>query len=49
MELKNVITPKLKEAKEAYVAPMIETLEVKVEQGFQSSLPDGTDRNRKLW
>ena len=37
MELKNVITQELPEKKEVYVAPVIETIAVRVEKGFQFS------------
>ena len=44
MELKNVVTPVFPETKEDYEAPVIETVEVRVERGFQES-PGGLSRN----
>jgi len=45
MEPQNLLTPVLPKPKEAYEAPVIEIIEVKVEQGFQAS-GDGVDDNR---
>ena len=50
MELKNVITPKLQEAKEAYEAPVIETVEVRIEKGFgDSALKNAPNRDKPTW
>ena len=52
MEQKNVKTPKLQETKEVYEAPVIETVEVKVERGFQTSpkpLRNAPDRGKPTW
>jgi len=44
MDIKNSIAPvNIPETKETYEAPVIEIIEVKVEEGFQASLTDPCD------
>ena len=49
METKNEINSVQPETKEAYVPPAIETVEVRVERGFECSLGDSPESEENSW